>query len=59
MGWLVDIEEAIDWAFTPDAILETEEQYPGLWDDIFIELWQRRLIKDQVEQESGEEQPDG
>ena len=34
--------------FTPKQILETEEAYPGLWNNISIVLWQRRLIGEQI-----------
>ncbi len=45
--WVCDIMEGTEDKFTPGEILETEEKYPGLWNNISILRWQRRLIKDQ------------
>ncbi len=49
--WLTDTMEALEFKFTPAQILETEELYPGLWNNVGIILWQRKLIN---EQEGGE-----
>ena len=43
---------ATDWKVSPQDILETERQYPNLWDDIMIEIWQRNLVKEQVGDQS-------
>lgn len=48
VGWLVDILESVDYRWSPVQILETESFYPGLIDDISTEIWQRRLIKAQM-----------
>lgn len=48
MGWVTDICIATGWQASPRDILDTEEAYPFLWDDIMIELWQRKLAKDQL-----------
>jgi len=45
--WLADMMESLEYKFTPKQILETEELYPGLWGNISIVLWQRRLISEQ------------
>lgn len=46
---MVDVMNAFDWAFPPHVILECEAEYPGLIDDMMIEVWQRELVKGQVE----------
>ena len=48
IGWLVDTLEAIEWKYTPADILDTDTRYPGLWDAMGIELWQRKVISDQI-----------
>lgn len=44
--------DALEWKMKPLEIIETERCYPGLIDDIATELWQRRLIKEQLEGEA-------
>jgi hypothetical protein len=39
---------SVDWQYTPLQIIETERAYPNLWDAIDREMWQRRLIKNQL-----------
>ena len=51
VGWIADILDATEFQFTPRQILESEDLFPGLWDDIAIEIWQRRLIDQQVSEE--------
>jgi len=46
--WLADMLHSLEYKFTPKQILETEEVYPGLWNNISIVLWQRKLIKEQT-----------
>lgn len=53
VGWLVDILKATDYHYSPREILAVEASYPGLWDDIAIELWQRDLVRKQMEGETG------
>ncbi|MFO7323695.1 MAG: hypothetical protein DIU68_018360 [Chloroflexota bacterium] len=52
IGWLVNILQSVDFAYTPLEIIETEEALPGLWDDIYTEIWQRRLIKEVYDNKS-------
>lgn len=47
--WLVDMLESVDWRLSVMDILETEEAFPGLMDDMSIDLWQRQLIEKQME----------
>lgn len=49
IGQLVDILVSVDFRYTPLEILETESRFPGLWLDIDTELWQRNLIKEQLD----------
>lgn len=51
--WLADLLEALNFKFTPKQILETEAEYPGLWDDVAVILWQRRIIADQLKANHG------
>lgn len=53
VGWLVDLLESVEYRWSPIQILETEAIYPGLMADIGTELWQRRIIAQQVEMEKG------
>jgi hypothetical protein len=48
VGWLADILKAVDFHYTPAQVLEAERLYPGLWDDLALELWQRDLVKQQM-----------
>jgi hypothetical protein len=48
VGQLVDILVSVDFRYTPLEVIETELQFPGLWHDIDLELWQRNLIKEQL-----------
>ena len=48
VGWLVSIMEGTGRHFTPAQILDTEARYPGLWNVINLELWQRQLIDDEL-----------
>ncbi len=48
IGWLVDVLEAVEYRWTPVQILDTERQYPGLINDISLEIWQRDIVKKQV-----------
>lgn len=48
MGWLFDVLNSIEWKVSPLDILETEARYPGLMDDLTIEAWQRKLVRDQI-----------
>lgn len=45
--WLADMLESLEFKFTPSQILDTEETYPGLWNNISIVLWQRKIISEQ------------
>lgn len=49
VGWLYDVEHSLDWQVSILDVIETERRYPGLMDDLGIEAWQRKLIKDQME----------
>ena len=49
IGWLYDTANALDWRVPILDILETERRYPGLMDDLGIESWQRKIIKEQLE----------
>lgn len=55
VGQLVDILVSVDFRYTPLEIIETELQYPGLWRDIDLELWQRELIKEQLKGQQTED----
>lgn len=48
IGWLYDILDSLDWKPSALDILRTEALYPGLYDDLSTESWQRKLIHDQV-----------
>lgn len=52
VGWLYDLLEGIDWKWSIAQILETEREFPGLVDDLALEGWQRRLIKQQMDNEN-------
>lgn len=49
IGWLYDILWPLEFAYTPLEVLETESRYPGLFSDLAIEAWQRKLIKEQLD----------
>jgi hypothetical protein len=49
VGWLVDMLESVDWQLSVMDILTTEQNFPGLMDDMSLEIWQRRLIEKQLE----------
>lgn len=51
VGWITDICLATGWQVSPASIMHTEEECPGLWDDIMLELWQRDLAKKQINPE--------
>jgi hypothetical protein len=51
VGWLADILEGTEWHLSIREVLATELEYPGLLDDLNIELWQRRLVKEQMKSE--------
>lgn len=57
IGWLYDVANSLDWRVSLLDILETEKRYPGLMDDLSIEAWQRKLIKDQLEG-TGKKEPE-
>lgn len=48
VGWLYDVANSLDWQVSLLDIIETERRYPGLMDDLSIEAWQRRIIKEQM-----------
>lgn len=48
VGWLYDILDKLEWRMPPLEILRTEREFPGLIEDIAIESWQRRLVRDQI-----------
>jgi hypothetical protein len=48
------VSESIDFRWSPVQILETEALYPGLIEDLGVEIWQRRLIVEQIESEKKE-----
>lgn len=52
VGWLYDRCAGFDWRYTPLQLLDIERQLPGLVDDLFIEGWQRKLVKAQVDSEA-------
>lgn len=56
IGWLYDVETSLDWRVSVLDVLETERRYPGLMDDLSVEAWQRKIIKDQMEA-SGKPEP--
>ncbi len=56
VGWLYDVANSLDWRVSVLDILETEKRYPGLMDDLSVESWQRKIIKDQMEA-SGKPEP--
>lgn len=33
-----------DFQYPPAVILDTEEQYPGLWNELMYFIWQEQLI---------------
>ena len=49
IGWLYDVSNSLDWRVSVLDILETEKRYPGLMDDLSVEAWQRKIIKEQME----------
>lgn len=49
IGWLYDKETMLDWRISPLEILRTEREFPGLIDDLSIEAWQRKIVKDQID----------
>lgn len=49
IGWLYDVADSLDWRISILDILETERRWPGLMDDLSVEAWQRKIIKEQVE----------
>jgi hypothetical protein len=55
IGWLYDIVNSLEWRVSPLTVLETETRYPGLFDDLSIESWQRKLIADMVKGKSGDD----
>lgn len=46
MDWLYGILKAFDWQYTPLEVLQTEDAYPGIWDDLFTIQWIESLIKE-------------
>ena len=36
----------MEWRVSVQDILAIEKMYPGLWEDLAIEGWQRKLIKE-------------
>jgi len=49
VGWLYDVANGLDWRVSILDIIETERRYPSLMDDLSVEAWQRKIIKDQLE----------
>lgn len=49
VAWLVDVCNATEWRLKPLEVIATEEQYPGLLDDMMTDLWQRGIIKQQLQ----------
>lgn len=46
--WLADIVEALGLKPSIIDILDTEDQYPGIMEDIATMLWQWRIVNNQV-----------
>ena len=44
----------MDFRWSPLEIIETEIAYPGLIQDVGIEIWQRKLVTQQIENEKKE-----
>ena len=51
IGWLYDVLNSLEWRISPLDVLDTEKRYPGLMDDLSVESWQRRIVKEQVDSE--------
>lgn len=51
--WLCDVMEATEDHFTPGQILADEREFPGLWNNLSIVRWQRRLIGEQEGKNNG------
>lgn len=48
VAWFADLIESGACQFTPLEVLRIDELYPALMEDISIEVWQRKLAKDQL-----------
>jgi hypothetical protein len=47
VSWLLNLMEAYEHRYSPLVILEVEDKYPGLWDDLLTEQWYRSLMDEQ------------
>ena len=47
VGWLYGIMRAFDFQYPPSVILDEDERYPGIWDELFYYVWQDRLVDQQ------------
>ncbi len=48
IGWLYDVLESLDWKPSALDVLRTEAEFPGLYQDLGTESWQRKIIRDQM-----------
>ena len=44
--------KSLEWRVSVLDVLETEKRYPGLMSDLSIEAWQRKIVKDQIEDDA-------
>lgn len=49
IGWLFEKVNMLDWQISILDIINTEKEYPGLIDDLSTEAWQRKLVREQME----------
>lgn len=52
IGWLYDIMSSLEWRVSVLDVLQTENQYPHLMHDLSTEAWQRRIVKEQMEDDA-------
>ena len=55
MQWLYQALKWCDWKFSPVEIIETELKYPGLIHRLSMLMWQEKLVTEQVEAETDDD----
>lgn len=48
VAWVDSMMRATENRYTPAQILDSEDRYPGLWQDLFTYRWQERLINEEL-----------
>jgi hypothetical protein len=56
--WLAGVGEKLDYRWSPVQILETEDYYPGLIEQVATVTWQKRIIREQMEGTGDVKAPD-